>query len=312
VKIRLQARPCLYGPRGLIFDQGNLLVANQNVDLSIPGAILSYDGLTGGFVNALVPSTVLNAPPAPRGIILDLEGNTLFVASQTAVSGGASVGVLQAFDGTTGKFSGLLKPPMDLASSFRPRGVVIGPDGRLYVSSIPNPPLPFGTGLGGVVLRFNPLTREFIDVFITSAGGVGALNRPEGLVFGPDGNLYVTSFRANPMDTDKIFIFAGPASTSPGTVLGQINLDQVGDKFRAYAQALLFGPGGKLFVPITTPTATNAGQVRRYDVSDLTNISFDIFVPSSPKQNSPLGSSWFLTFGNTDPSTLAYPASSTP
>jgi hypothetical protein len=33
----------LSGPRGLLFD-GNLLVANQNVNLKIPGEILRYDG----------------------------------------------------------------------------------------------------------------------------------------------------------------------------------------------------------------------------------------------------------------------------
>jgi hypothetical protein len=119
------------------------------------------------------------------------------------------------------------------------------------------------------------------------------------LVFGPDGNLYVTSFRASSRDTDKILIFAGR------TLLTQIVLDQVGQD-RAYAQALLFGPGpvstrDYLFVPITTPNGPNAGQVRRYDVTDLSKISFDIFVPTTSKQNSPLGSSWYLTFRNTSP-----------
>jgi hypothetical protein len=130
-------------------------------------------------------------------------------------------------------------------------------------------------------------------------------NRPEGLVFGPDGNLYVTSFQASSTDTDKILIFAGPYGRKPGALRGKIDLDQVGQD-RAYAQALLFGPEGRLFVPITPSTGAYAGQVRRYNVNDLGNIRFDIFVPSSSMGTSPLVSSWYLTFGNTDPATLNY------
>src|SRR5215472_7801215 len=48
----------LHGPRGLIFNQsGGLEVANQDVSLTIPGAILTYDGTTGDFDAALVPFT---------------------------------------------------------------------------------------------------------------------------------------------------------------------------------------------------------------------------------------------------------------
>jgi hypothetical protein len=189
-----------------------------------------------------------------------------------------------------------------LASSFHPRGVVIGPDGLLYVSNDP-----ILGGNGGHILRFDPATRNFKDIFVSNDVCNCDFNRPEGLVFGPDGNLYVTSFRASLSDTDKILIFAGPASTSPtpGTFLAKIDLDQVGPQ-RAYAQALLFGPGGRLFVPITTPMGRYSGQVRRYDVSNLDNISFDIFVPSSSMENSPLGSGWYLTFGSTNPATLNY------
>jgi hypothetical protein len=49
------------------------------------------------------------------------------------------------------------------------------------------------------------------------------------------------------------------------------DLDRVGQP-RAFAQALLFGPDGKLFVPITG-NGPDTGEVRRYDVSTG---SFDV------------------------------------
>ena len=62
--------------------------------------------------------------------------------------------------------------------------------------------------------------------------------------------------------------------------------------------AILFGPDGKLFVPISG-NGPDTGSVRRYDISSKT---FDVFVPAV----GPLGSPWYLTFVNTDSATLAY------
>jgi hypothetical protein len=315
---------CLYGPRGLIFDgNGHLGVADQNANLLSPnnpiaGAIFDYSATTGAFQSALIPYNASNAPPAPRGIIL--YGNTLFVASQSGLSPSSTgapcqsgqpqgTGCLEAFDATTGEFTAYLSPPPASGTSFHPRSVVIGPDGLLYVSNDP-----VLGGLSGQVLRYDPTTLSFKDIFINVACVTipCTFNRPEGLVFGPDGNLYITSFRASSKDTDKILIFAGPASQNPapGTLITYINTDEVG-QVRAYGQALLFGPGptanhSYLFVPITTPTGSNSGQVRRYDVTDRSNVLLDIIVPNSSKQNSPLGLPVYLTFGFTSPDTLDY------
>jgi len=336
---------CLYGPRGLVFDgpppSGHLLVVDQNVSpplpppapqagkppaLIFPGAIYEYSAQTGTFMRPLVPpDTKLNAPPEPRGIAL--YNDELFVASlglggdNTApcVSNAPSgTGCVQAFDAGNGKFLGFLPPSNELAASFHPRGVVIGPgpDGPLlYVSNDP-----VLGGNGGQILRYDPKTGSFKDIFVDNDTCIAPspltscdFNRPEGLVFGPDGNLYVTSFISRDMpDTDKILVFAGPGKSNQGALIGQIVLDQVGD-FRAAPQALLFGPGDKLFVPITNAfpgSGPYSGQVRLYDMSKVsTNATltpFSLFVPSSSQQNSPLGFPWYLTFGNTDPATLNY------
>ena len=131
--------------------------------------------------------------------------------------------------------------------------------------------------------------------------GVG-LNRPQGLVFGSDGNLYVTSFRDNlqqatPGNTDAIRIYSGKT----GKFLGKIDLDDPPSNggVRAFAQALLFGPRGKLFVPILG-NGPSTGEVRRYDVRTKL---FDVFVPASAN-GGPLVAPWFLTFGKTLPRLL--------
>ena len=76
----------LNGPRGMIFDHdGNLLVANQNVDSPVAGEILRYNGKTGAFLGALIPASDPDAPFAPRGIALGSD-NTLYVADDIAPS----------------------------------------------------------------------------------------------------------------------------------------------------------------------------------------------------------------------------------
>ena len=293
--------PNLTGPRGLIFDNGNppnLLLANQNVGTSKAGDIFRYNGNTGAFIDAIVRHNNKDAPFAPRGMIL--SKGILFVASVVSDQQN-NPGTVLAFDYPSGVLVGTLTPDATFNHPFHPRGVVIGPDGLLYVSNIPNLPAPDGTGLGGQVLRFDPGTKAFIDVLIDDAGGVGHLNRPEGLVFGPDKNLYVTSFRANASDNDKILVFNG----KNGVLLRgkTINLDQVGQP-RAFAQALLFGPDGFLFVPISGPpiNGPDTGAVRRYNVANKTFVNF--VLPAA--QGGSLGQPWYLTFGESDPGTLEY------
>jgi hypothetical protein len=173
-------------------------------------------------------------------------------------------------------------------SELHPRGAVFGPDGLLYVSA-----RDLTKGLGGTVLRFSADGKS--EVFIDDKGGPGHLNRPDGLVFGPDGRLYVTSFQAAPGDTDSIRIY-----DAQGAFAAKIDLDNGADP-RTYAQSLLFGPGGSLFVPIYT-----TGEVRRYDgVSSCPGAGCEAYT-TFIHAGGDLLALRYMTFGKTDPSTLDY------
>jgi len=277
----------MLGPRGLIFrNPGQLLAVNQNVGTTIPGEILNYNGRTGGPLGAVVPASDPHAPYAPRGMVLG-PNHTLYVADDGNLDG-VILGRVARFNSETGAFLGDLVPT-GFTGDFYARAVVIGPDGLLYVSVRNIDPT------GGEIMRWDPATGNFLGVFISS-NAANDLNRPEGIAFGPDGNLYVASFRADESDTDKVLEFNGKT----GAYIGKIDLDTVGGD-REFAQAIEFGPGGRLFVPITG-FGPDSGEVRSYDVATKT---FTVLVPPSALGGA-LGQPWYMTFGQTNPATLAY------
>jgi hypothetical protein len=300
------------GPRGLLFFEGKLFLNNQNEyqppNDNYPGEVLEYAGNTGQFLGALVPCQPVapynrpcsaDAPFNPRQLVAG-PGHTLFVADLGDFGADTPPfpGRIAQFDSMTGQFLGNLDATGFTApGGFNPRGLVWGPDGMLYVSVVGNlqgtdttPP----DRISGYIVRFNPITSKYANVFTSNAGaGCAAdLHRPEGLVFGPDGKLYVTSFRANASDTDKILVFDGRR----GTCLKEIALYTVGQD-RAYAQDIIFGPKGDLFVPILT-----TGEIRRYNVQTG---AYTTFVASSAN-GGPLTAPWSLIFRDSDPRTLSY------
>lgn len=272
----------LAGPRGIIIlNEGELLVVNQNVNLGISGEVLRFDATTGAFLGALIPSADPNAPFVPDGIVLDPTGSDLFVANLSTNSKAAPGRVNQYT--IIGVFLDEEKLKANTHHERHARGVVFGPDGLLYVSA-----RDLTTGLGGSVLRFSDDGKA--EVIIDDKGGPGRLNRPDGLVFGPDGRLYITSFRADPTDTDSIRIYE-----ASGEFVSKIDLYDVESQPRAYAQSILFGLEGKLYVPIN-----NTGEVRKYNTP--TTGDYSVLVPSGGNLINP----WYMTFGHTNPSTLAY------
>lgn len=219
--------------------------------------------------------------PGDRPCGVACSGHFLSTAS------GKSHGEILRYDAFEGTLLGGAPTKEIQNKELHPRSMVFGPDGLLYVS--------FRTlskdGLGGGVLRFHPDGSS--EVFIDDEGGAGQLNRPDGIVFDPAGEyLYVMSFRAGPGDADAIRIY-----DADGHFFHKIDLFDPTTEPRRVAQAMLFGPSGKLYVPIS-----NTGEVRAYTVATGT---YDVIVPESA-DGGQLFNPLFLTFGKTNPSTLNY------
>ena len=152
----------LSGPRGLTFGgDGNLYVAslgNQQV--------IKFNGSTGAFIQALVSPVAFH----PQSLTFGSDGN-LYVAD-------TGNGNILRFNGTTGLFMNVFAS----GGSSVATDLAFGPDGNLYVA----------TGFpDSRVVRYNGKTGAFIGTFVSS--GSGGLLGADGLVFGDDEKLYVSS-----------------------------------------------------------------------------------------------------------------------
>jgi hypothetical protein len=292
----------LDGPNGVLL-AGNLLVANQNLGLPINGEIDQYCSVNGSSLGALVPSSTPNAPFAPDGIILGPDKRTLYVADLGPDYPGGLRGAVHTYDVQTGAFLGDLdfgsfldsftsNPSLDPTGEFRPRGLVFGPDGRLYISLFSEASFPAHGWL--VRYDFGPHPGASLLASYTGSRCSQYLNAPDGLAFGPDGRLYVTARGAAASETDKILIF-----DIGGTCVDDINLESDLRLGRTRAQGLVFGPGGYLFLPMKG-NGPDAGAVRRYEVQEKPYTYTDFTAVQSGTFFS------YLTFGHTNPTTLAY------
>lgn len=149
------------------------------------------------------------------------------------------------YDAETGEYRGVFIPA-GAGGLQTPNDFFLGPDGLLYLASGSNNAAP-----GQGVLRFDPRTGKFIDCFTKFPSGPNRFIQPYGAAFGPDGKLYVTSFR-----TDEILRFDGVT----------------GEFIDVFAQGTgtadgLNGPNDLLFTPLGRLLVTTQGSVAARDGS---------------------------------------------
>jgi streptogramin lyase len=112
----------------------------------------------------------------------------------------------------------------------------------------------------GTVLQYDENTGAFIQDFLLASGFSGSVGSPRGILFGPDGNLYVASDALNGvLSFDSMGNFLSMFVTSAGELDGP--------------RGIIFGPDGNLYV-----SSKRTNSVERYDGKSGTYI--DDFIPS--------------------------------
>jgi streptogramin lyase len=113
---------------------------------------------------------------------------------------------------------------------------------------------------GNSVLTYNELTGDFINAIL--AAGSGGLARSQGLAFGPDGNLYVSS-----QDSETVLRFDGSTGAPLGVFVS------AGSGGLALPMGLVFGPDDNLYV-----SSFGTSSILRYD--GRSGAFIDAFVPT--------------------------------
>lgn len=204
----------------------------------------------------------------PRALLVVALTQALALAAcaDVLVSSSGTDNVL-AYDDSTGAFKKVFASDPGLK---QPHGLAFGPDGHLYVASSDesDPSFPYYS-----VQRFDRTTGELLDEFV--AAGDGGLSSPNGLAFGPDGNLYVASSLTN-----SVLKYSGET----GEFLASLPLPALPPLSTTFPIGVTFGPDGRLYV-----TSLLGNRVLRHN-----GVAFEAFVAAgSGGLNGPTG----LTFG---------------
>jgi DNA-binding beta-propeller fold protein YncE len=221
----------LDGTEGVVYGpDGHVYVASANTD-----RVLKYHGKTGKFLGVFGDANYeASGLDFPGSLTFGPDGN-LYVISFL----GSKV---VKYDGKTGKFLGNFAQQGINGAS----GLAFSPDGKfLYVSSYGlDLTLDYGVNQ---ILKYDADTGDFLGIF---AQGQNSDNgRAEHLLFGPDGNLYVSNLDLGNQNVGQVLRYS-----PDGTFLDVFVSGLMG------AVGLRFGSDGNFYV-----SNVFASEVRRYD-----------------------------------------------
>lgn len=222
------------------------------------GDVLRFDGVTGQFLNAVIPDR-----PLPFGNIRTFtfapNGNLLVVSSWEQQPEYR----LMEYDRSTGTFLRFLSDPGILKF---PNGMTVGPNGDVYIGD--------ADGRRGGVKRFDYITTEYLGVFTSQQ----IIAYPYSPTFGPNGNLYVAAVTA-----DRVFEFDGQTGDLIGSLdIASNRLDTPRDLFFDVDGTLLVANGGQN--RITRFDATTGEFLENFvkkDAGGLSNPRHCVYQPAA-------------------------------
>jgi hypothetical protein len=235
----------------LLFHGGYLYAASGT------NGILRFDATTGAPAPGPGKAGALFATTVEQGLVEGVHGFAIGPDGHLYLVSNLSNQVLK-YDGLTGQFLGDFIAPGSGGIS-QANALLFAADGHLYVASNGN----------NAVLRYRgPLETSpgaFIDTFVTPGSGGLVWTAGDGLKFGPDGNLYVSS-----RDTNSVLRFSGATGAFQETVVmpGEGGLSRTG--------GLTFDLAGRLYL-----ASQNTHEILRYGAESDAAFTVTLSSPSS-------------------------------
>jgi sugar lactone lactonase YvrE len=216
--------------------------------------ILRYDGTDGHFIDTFVPKGT-GGSHAMEYMFLDSSGQNILVDGSdtnnilrfSLVDGSPVPGPRQSGASLVRKGAGGLVTP---------EGLVYDPDGNVLVAN--------QTTASGNILKYDPFTGQFLGVFL-DAGAGDDLSHANDMHIGPDGDLYVSSYKGATYNNGNLLRF-DPVTGAPLPGPGRTGANFIDPLSTQLANAFAWGPDGNLYLSVDAGSNVNGpAGIDRFD-----------------------------------------------